>query len=379
MRASEPEPAQALAGRVLDWFPVRVIRKFVSDDGPNLATLVAWNGLLSLFPIALFVVAVGGLVLSFAGISSDQLARLVVQIFPSDSQAQKAALNAITGLRQATGVFAIAALIGFLWGASGLFGTMEHTFGVVFGTGGRSFVRQKLMSVGMMAIFVVLSLIAVAASSLVPLVNEGLNLNLSVPGSGGPLGIGVEAGVGGLAGFILFFAIYAVVPVRRYGLRVWPGALVAGLSFELLTQLFPLYIRLNPGINQFGRLFAFLFVLLAFFYFLGLITIIGAEVIEVANQRVVSGAGVGEEQVGGEGDEKADQDSQGHGLGAAEPAQNAEQFVDDVEERAGRQGQEKDERPLRDDVEADHRTQEGGTTADQAGHGQEAPARPLPG
>jgi uncharacterized BrkB/YihY/UPF0761 family membrane protein len=45
------------------------------------------------------------------------------------------------------------------------------------------------------------------------------------------------------------------------------------------------YIQLNRGINQYGSSFAFLFVLLAFFYFLGLITMLGAEVNAVFEQR----------------------------------------------------------------------------------------------
>ena len=370
------ETGRNLGVRALELYPARVIRKFVDDDGANLATLIAWNGLLSLFPIALFVVAVGGLVLSLAGISPEQLAKLVVQIFPSDSQAQHAALNGINGARRATGIFALVALVGFLWSASGLFGTMEHAFGVIFATGGRPFIRQKLMAVAMMALFVVMSVVAVAASSLVPLLTQGLNLALPI--TVGPLGAGLEDAIGVAAGFILFFAIYAVVPVRRHGLRVWSGALVAGIGFELLTQLFPLYIRINPGINQFGRLFAFLFILLAFFYFLGLITIIGAEVIAIADERR-SGAGVGQEQVGAQRHEESEQDAGGHGLMAAQASKHREQLEDHVDESAGGKGQEKHEGPLSNHVEAEHGAQERGSASDQAGQAEEAPARPLTG
>src|SRR5262249_12827763 len=92
-----------------------------------------------------------------------------------------------------------------------------------------------------------------------------------------------QVGVGVASGFLLYLVIYLVVPNRRMRpTAVLPAALFAGVAFELLTLLFPAYIALNQtGINRFGSQFAFLFVLLAFFYFLGLITVRGADVIAV--------------------------------------------------------------------------------------------------
>jgi len=53
---------------------------------------------------------------------------------------------------------------------------------------------------------------------------------------------------------------------------------VAGILFELVTLLFPLYLSINRGINQYGATFGLLFLLMTFFFFLGLITMIGVEV-----------------------------------------------------------------------------------------------------
>jgi membrane protein len=92
----------------------------------------------------------------------------------------------------------------------------------------------------------------------------------------------IQAGVGTASSFVVFFVIYLVVPNRRQrASAVWPGALFAGVATELLSQLFPLYIALNPGIDQFGRDFALLFVLMTFAYLLGVITILGADIIAV--------------------------------------------------------------------------------------------------
>jgi membrane protein len=268
--------------RLARTFPARVGLRFAQDGGGSLAVLIAWNALTALFPIALALAAIAGAVLSRAGVARDKIAEAVLTLLP-EGAGRAQALEAIGGVQQATGVFALVAVVGFLWTASGLFGAMEQAFSVIFRSRQRSFLRQKLMSLAMMATFAILALLGVGSSALVPFLGE-LAHAATVPSSftHGVLAPAVQAGIGFVAGFLLYFAIYLVVPNRpMQAAQVWPGALFAGAAFEGLTQLFPVYIRLNRGINQYGRSFALLFVLLAFFYFLGMITVLGAELIAV--------------------------------------------------------------------------------------------------
>jgi membrane protein len=84
--------------------------------------------------------------------------------------------------------------------------------------------------------------------------------------------------IGVAAGFLLYLAIYFFVPNRKRAFRaVWPGALLAGLLFEAVTLIFPIYLSLNQGINAYGKTFGLFFVLMTFFFFVGLITMLGAE------------------------------------------------------------------------------------------------------
>jgi membrane protein len=144
-------------------------------------------------------------------------------------------------------------------------------------------VRQKLMSVLMMVIFTVLTGLAILSTTLPALLDRlpgvylssSLSWLLSGEGSGT-----TQFVIGATAGFLLFFAIYYVVPNRKQRIReVWVGALFAGVGFEALALIFPLYLKIaGRGMNQYGSTFAFLFVLMAFFYFVGVLTMLGAEI-----------------------------------------------------------------------------------------------------
>lgn len=265
--------------RLIEWaqgtVPFRLVQRFGEDDGGIWATVIAWNGLTAIFPIALALVAITGFILGSVGVDNKAVVDEVVRIFPNDDNAQREALSALNAIGSKPLVFALVALVGYLWTASNLFGAMEMAFDAVWRCGRRDFVHQKLMALGMMGVFSVLALIGVGTAALLPLLSQLPNVPKSVTDL---LNFPLQFGIGSLAGFILYLTIYYVVPNRKQRLsRVWPGALFAGVGFELLTLIFPLYLKLNAGINQFGQQFAFLFILLTFFFFLGLITMFGAE------------------------------------------------------------------------------------------------------
>jgi membrane protein len=261
-------------GRVSDSMPGRVGRKFIEDQSPNWAILIAWNALFSMFPILLIVLAVLGLIVG--GHESSGVVQSIVKAFPDQSM-QKSILSGLQGVHHSSGIFFIVGLLGLLWGGSALFGTMDMAFAVLYHTKQRDFLPQKLMATGMIALFTLLALLSVVTSSALPALKH-------IAGSpaflhGGPLSFLIQIIIGVVSGLLLFGAIYFVVPNRRQEFtHIWPGALAAGILFELISLLFPLYLALNKGINQYGSFFALFFVMLMFFYFFGLITLLGVEV-----------------------------------------------------------------------------------------------------
>jgi membrane protein len=264
-------------GRLMDSVPGRVIRKFLEDQAPNWAALIAWNALLALFPIVLFAASLLGFALRLFGAANDAVYKTIFSVIPNDSGQQTEVIKAVSGVKSQSGLLFIVGLVGLLWGGSALFGAMEQAFAVIYHTKPRDFVRQKLIAFGMVFLFTILVGIAVGTSAILPALKNFPDIPTFL--YSGLAAFILQVVVGVTAGFLLFGSIYYVIPNRKQQFRkVIPGALVAGVLFELITLLFPLYISLNNGINQYGKTFGLFFLLMTFFFFLGLITMIGVEV-----------------------------------------------------------------------------------------------------
>lgn len=261
--------------RLTDSTVGRLFRKLGRDNAFNWAVILAWNFLQSLFPMVLVMAAILGLALGYVGIGSDQVYRTVLSIIP-DGAAQGEALKALQYFHQKSGIFFLVGFAGLVWSGSGLFRSMEKAFATIYQTKQRPLPKGVLMSVGMVFLFTVFAGLMLVTSFLLGLLDKLPFLPTAL--HNGAAAFGIQFLVGLLAGFLLFLCIYYVVPNRQqdWG-KVWPGAALAGLLFELLSLFFPLYLRLTGGGSAYGKTFALLFLLMVYFYFLGIVTMVGAE------------------------------------------------------------------------------------------------------
>jgi membrane protein len=288
------ERAQRAQRSFMSSLPGRVVLVFTEKQAPNWAVLLAWNLLFAMIPIALLLIALLGFVLHFAGVTQKVLYTDIVGVMPSAS-ARGEVLKALQGARQNTGIFFVLGLVGFVWSGASLFSTMDQAFAAMFGVPPRDMVRQKLMSIGMMLLFVVFVGLTLVTSSALPLLQYIPLLPDVLKGGGSVV---LQALLGLLAGVLLFGSIYFVVPNKPQRLsQVWLGALLAGLLFELLTFLFPIYLHFTGGGSTYGPLFGLFFLLMTYAYFLGLITMFGAALNAVVENRpAYSGATEGVEE-----------------------------------------------------------------------------------
>ncbi len=264
----------ALVGRARKTVAAQVLEKFIHDGAANWAIVIAWNGLLSVFPLVLAIAGLLGLILGTQASASIHSAAL--NLFPGG--AQKDVLSALQAFEEQKGILALAGFVGLLWSGSALFGAMERAFAAVSLAPPRAFLQQRAMAFSMIFLFAGIALVAVGSSLLLL---PALPHLLRVPPQlhTGLAAAGLQALIGIAAGMVLFTTVYYVVPRQRLAMvKVMPGAVVAGVLFEAITLLFPLYARIDPGVASYGKTFGLLFLLMAYFYLLGLIIMLGAEV-----------------------------------------------------------------------------------------------------
>jgi membrane protein len=251
---------QRLAQSVQGWLPVRVVMAFGASQASNYASALAFNALLAMFPLILGILAIVGLAIRDPATEA-KVEALLIQSFPGSST-QYDVLQALHGVKQAAGWFGLVSIAGFVWSASGIFGSMEFVFAEIFGIRQRDIVRQKLMGFVMMIVLVAALALTVGANSLAAF----------LPGSWL-----ISIAIGSVLMMSLLTALYRLVPNRSYQLRdILPGALLAGILIEVLSLAWPLYERISNGFSTYGREFALFFLLAAWFYLLSNLILLGA-------------------------------------------------------------------------------------------------------
>ena len=254
----------------------RLWAKMNEDNAFNWAVILAWNFLQSLFPIVLVVASVLVVALGFLGVNSGEVYRTVASLIP-DPRAQKDTFNALNSFQQKSGIFFLVGFAGLIWSGTGLFRAMEQAFAVIYHTRQRPLLKGILMSLGMVLLLAVFGGLMLFTTSLLGLLNQLPYLPSIL--ANGTVDFLVQVLIGGLGGFSLFLSIYYVVPNRRmrWG-SVWIGAAIAGVLFEALSLAFPLYLRLTGAGSGYGKTFGLLFLLMLYFYYIGILTMLGVEV-----------------------------------------------------------------------------------------------------
>jgi membrane protein len=253
-------------------------RKAYEDNLTGLSAMVAYNLLLSIFPLALVALWVAGRVLRSHELQHSVLLDLQ-QLFPSAAESTLSA--AIRRLEQSSTTAGIIAIAVAAWFASSFWGALDTAFCRIYHRACRSWVRQKLFGLGMFAVvllFIIASVTVPAVQSLLVTTQRDLPFGLSdVRG----LVYGLSLVVGVAALFVALCVTYAVVPAGRMPWRcVWPGALGATLAIGVLDYVFPLYLQ-NVSTLRVGTTFVFVLIALVWFYALSLIVLAGAVVNEL--------------------------------------------------------------------------------------------------
>ena len=258
-------------------------RKAYEDNLTGLASMVAYNLLLSIFPVALVALFFAGRVLSSPEVQASVLLDLQ-QIFPT--AAESTLSEAVRRLQESSTTTGIVAIVAAVWFASSFWGALDTAFCQIYHRPCRSWVQQKLFALGMFAVVLLFIVASVAVPTLQGLLvtsAEDLPFGLSEV-RGLIYAITLAAGVVILFGALC--ATYLLVPSGSipWGC-VWPGALAATLAMAIVDYGFPLYLQ-NVTTLRAGTTFVFVLIALVWFYALAMILLAGAVVNELRFERL---------------------------------------------------------------------------------------------
>jgi membrane protein len=257
-------------------YVARFYRKAYEDNVTGLAGMVAYNLLLSVLPLALIALFVGGQVLQ-SGDFQESVLEDLHRIFPR--AADSTLTNALDRVRGSTGGIGIAAIVASLWIGSSFWGALDTAFCRIYHCECRTWLRQKRFALAMLVVV----LLFMAATIAVPTIQSIL-----VDGAESlPLGLsevrGVIYGLSLVAGLVVLFVILCVIyrtvpnrPVPWFG--VWPGALAATIAIGAVDYAFPVYLSNVNTIARFGTTIVFILIVLLWFYALAIIILGGAVV-----------------------------------------------------------------------------------------------------
>lgn len=244
---------------------VATFKKFSEDRSPNLASMIAFWGFFSVFPLFIALITLLAWFLPAGDKSSvlGHVAKMLPLIDPSE----------VSGLSGSWWVLVLG-LLTALWSGTGVVRTLQFAFDSVWEVPYHEragLVQQTLRSLWVLATIGVGLVLTTLVSGLV--VSSANGIHLGVLGRVGGFVLAVALDVG-----IFVAAFYLLTPRVESVRDVLPGALLSGLAFFVLQQLSALIIShyLQNAQSTYGH-FATVITILWWFYIQSLITLLGAQ------------------------------------------------------------------------------------------------------
>jgi membrane protein len=249
----------------------RVLSKFFADRGTHLAAMIAYFALLSFVPLLFLALAL----LGFAG-RADESSFLVTELnkaFPTSSI--EGILKVVRSVQTHATALGIIGGLFIGWTSLSLFSVLESAFNIVYGKPNRSFLRGKLLAVGLMLLSLVTLFVGLLIGSfgydLLTRYASGFAENAFVA-------YGLSVAVSLIAVFVFLVAVYYLLTNVEHSFRdVLPGAVVAAVLLEASFQVLPIYVRFSGNVVAL-KAFGGPALLLVWLYVMANLIVFGAEV-----------------------------------------------------------------------------------------------------
>jgi membrane protein len=238
------------------------------------ASMLAYNMLLAIVPVALLGLFIAGQVLSSSAVQRSVLTDLQ-GVFPG---ATEHTLNSLLAqIKDSTTSTGVLALVASLWLGSSFWGALDTAFSRIYDCPSRPWLEQKRFGIAMLGVVLVFMVATVAVPTVQSILKAGAeDLPFDLARVAGLVyAISLAISVALLFGCLA--VIYARVPNRPTSWRtVWPGALAATVTIGIVSYAFPAYLTNISTIARFGTTIVFVLIVLGWFYLLALIILGGA-------------------------------------------------------------------------------------------------------
>ena len=243
---------------------------------------IAYFSFLSLFPLILGVIAAGSLFLDSVEVR-DRLDQLLVAALPGSADFVRENIDALIRLRGAAGVASIVVL---MWSARKMVGAMSRAINQALDLKRpHAFYLSPLRNFGLTITVPILLFFSMALSTTAELL---IRTDLGLPGSAleNFLKFASSHAASFLLSFFILVAVYRLIPYKAPAWRdIVPGALLAGLLFELGKAAFVVYIDNASRFEAVYGPVSSVIVLLLWLYFSARVLLYGAEVIAVKQEK----------------------------------------------------------------------------------------------
>jgi membrane protein len=257
----------------------RSVDAFFRHRCPPLAAGISYYALFSVFPAAIVMVAIFGLVIGDDQARADVVDFLFDSLPLSGDQGRRDLEQVVQGVTRNPGTLGLVGLVVLLYSASALMGAVRNALTIIWETErARPPLRAKALD-----ILLVLGLGILVALSFAASIVRGFAVDLGRDfGFTGRAADGAIDAFGFLIPFALslvaFAVVLTVVPYPRQKLRdVWPGVLLAAVGSELAQRGFAVYLEhfadYSAVYGSLGAVIAFL----VFIYIAAMVFLLGAE------------------------------------------------------------------------------------------------------
>jgi membrane protein len=250
------------------------IKEFGEDECSSLASVISYSTFFSIFPLLMGLSALVGLFVHSPDVRTEVL-QTVFAYMPGTSDFIKETLD--TAIDKKGEIGFVSALLLLFSGRAVFESTISAVVRAFETPDTRSFFKRLLLVFGIMfgvGGMLIMSLVVTAV--------------MSYLGSFSLFGIGpfeesilwtIASGLVGIVfSFGMFLILYRLVPTQPFTYReLWPGALLAGVLFEVAKQVFVIYVTQFSNYEEAYGPVGAVMALMMWCYFSALIMLLGAE------------------------------------------------------------------------------------------------------